>query len=120
MAEFEFRYVHLKNRSFISILKKHLLLFSRYLQPKIKLHRNAVQELVESWVVSRMVRGPSGLGSGQSEGGLCKPAYRGSVNELPPHPPGQGRAGKDPGGSQTPRGLGSCDLPKPEQVPSAN
>ena len=36
--------VHLKNRSFINILEKHLLLFSRYLQPQIKQHRNTAQE----------------------------------------------------------------------------
>ena len=36
--------VHLKNRSFISILEKHLLLISRYLQPQIKQHRNPAQE----------------------------------------------------------------------------
>ena len=36
--------VHLKNRSFINILEKHLLLFSRYLQPQIKQHRNPAQE----------------------------------------------------------------------------
>ena len=35
--------VHLKNRSFINILEKHLLLFSRYLQPQIKQHRNSWQ-----------------------------------------------------------------------------
>ena len=36
--------VHLKNRSFINFLEKHLLLFSRYLQPQIKQHRNTAQE----------------------------------------------------------------------------
>ena len=35
--------VHLKNRSFINILEKHLLLFSRYLQPQIKQHRKSWQ-----------------------------------------------------------------------------
>ena len=36
--------VYLKKRSFINILEKHLLLFSRYLQPQIKQHRNTAQE----------------------------------------------------------------------------
>ena len=35
--------VYLKNRSFINILEKHLLLFSRYLQPQIKQHRKSWQ-----------------------------------------------------------------------------
>ena len=35
--------MHLKNRSFINILEKHLLLFSRYLQPQIKQHRKSWQ-----------------------------------------------------------------------------
>lgn len=38
--------VHLKNRSFIKILEKHLLLFSRYSQPQVKQHRNTAQK---SW-----------------------------------------------------------------------
>ena len=36
--------VHLKHRSFINILEKHLLLFSRYLQPQMKQHKNTAQE----------------------------------------------------------------------------
>ena len=36
--------VHLKNRSFINILEKHLLFFSRYLQPQMKQHKNTAQE----------------------------------------------------------------------------
>ena len=36
--------VYLKNRSFINILEKHLLFFSRYLQPQIQQHRNTAQE----------------------------------------------------------------------------
>ena len=36
--------VHLKNRSFINILEKHLLFFSRSLQLQIKQHRNTAQE----------------------------------------------------------------------------
>ena len=36
--------VYLKKRSFINILEKHLLLFSRYSQPQIKQHRNTAQE----------------------------------------------------------------------------
>lgn len=39
--------VHLKNRSFMNILEKHLLFFSRYLQPQIKQYRNTAQK---SWL----------------------------------------------------------------------
>ena len=78
--------VHLKNRSFINILEKHLLLFSRYLQLQIKQHRNtAREELAGSRVFSERIPGPESLGSTLSARGLCKPVYRGSERAARTH-----------------------------------
>lgn len=90
MAEFGSRYVHL--RSFINILKKQLLLFSRDLQPPNKTSREYCARVggqlgflqKAMWAVGVSVL-PDLRGRG-----LCKSAYRGLLG----HRGGQGRVGE--------------------------